>query len=155
MKLLRVRFTVRLMMIVVGVVGLECFVLREAILGDLAAVGTLLMANVLGLGACGVRIGSSRTRTFLVGFELAGLASALVFLAAVWMFPGDVGGWVVRALVIPLEDFCRTEVPAGLITGVMLMAAALVIALPQLLIALAGGMFARAVTRSHGKVPDV
>lgn len=151
MQMLHVRFTVRHLMFAVGVVGLECFLLREAILGDLAAMGTFLMANALGLGAYGIRICSGRTRTFLAGFELAGLASALTFLAAVWMFPSDVGGWLVWGLVGPLENLCRTALPASLVAGVMLTAVAIVTALPQFLIALAGGMLARGVARSQGK----
>jgi hypothetical protein len=150
MQMFRVRLTVRRMMIAVGVVGLECWLLREAILGDLAAIGMLLMANALGLGAYGVRNRSGRTRTFLAGFEIAGLASALAFLAAVWTFPGDVGGWLVWALVGPLENLRRTALPPGLVTGVMLTAVAIAIALPQLLIALAGGMLACSVARGPG-----
>jgi hypothetical protein len=114
MRVPRLRLTVRRLMGLLVAVALECALLREAILGNLAAVGILLMANALGFGFYGVLIRKGKTRTFLIGFELAGLATVLTYLAIVWTFPSQVGGWLVGVLVGPIEDLCGTQLPYGL-----------------------------------------
>ena len=75
------------------------------------------MANALGFGLYGILIRNGKTRTFLIGFELAGLVTVLAYLAIVWTFPSQVGGWLVGVLVGPIEDLCGTQLPYGLMAG--------------------------------------
>jgi hypothetical protein len=86
------RFSISSLMAVVLVVALDCmavntFMVRplfRANLSELIVFGTLPMANILAIGLIRLwadRNGRGRTRPFLVGFEVCGWVTLLLFVA--------------------------------------------------------------------------
>jgi hypothetical protein len=139
------RFRIASIMVVVVIVALNLVAIRallgfRSLLGELLILGALPMANVL---AVGLLIGRRRpgNRPFLLGFVPFGAMALTVFVAMTCSFP--------RELAILLTSvtlyLVRTIGPGRLLLIVLAQAFALVVmmVLPQVVIALIGGLLSR------------
>jgi hypothetical protein len=134
------RFSISSLMAVVLVVALDCMALNMLIvrplfrvpLSELILLGALPMANILTIGLLRLwadRKGWGRTRPFLVGFEVCGWVTLLVFVTCAVLATDsfhDVVGDILRSCLSP-------ENPLFLILAVV------ILLLPQLALAVVGG----------------
>jgi hypothetical protein len=141
------RFSISSLMAVVLVVALDCMAINMLIvrplfrvpLSELILLGALPMTNVQAIGLIPLwadRNGRGRTRPLLVGFEICGWVTLLVFVACAVLATRSfhtVVGEIVRSLLR------RPEEPLFLIVAV----AAAILLLPQLALALVGGWLIR------------
>jgi hypothetical protein len=139
------RFSISSLMVVVLVVALDCMAVNLLIvrrllripLSELVLVGALPMANILAIGLLRLwayRNGRGRTRPLLVGFEVCGWVTLLVFVTCAVLATDslhDGVGDILRSLSL------RPENPLFLIGAVA------ILLLPQLALASFGGWLIR------------
>ena len=105
------------------------------------------MANVL---AAGLLIGRRRLLScpFLLGFEVAGATVLALYVAAVILFGGEWLNPYLRPVLTPVIEYVGR--PVDLVRLLILCcAAAVVLSLPQLVLALAGGFVFRRKLVTH------
>ena len=143
-------------MVMVMAIAVNCGLIRRLVLGanaeDLPAIyqasGALLMANILVLGLYRVVSLPEERRPFLVGFEVAGLVAILSFFASseILFTKTFVNSFLDSAIVGPILEFCEEWLlPVAFL--------AVVFGLPQLLLALAGGLLTWLVAGRSGNPP--
>lgn len=110
----------------------------------------LPMANVLAFGIFRLGSRAGERRAFLIGFELAGLVALVGVAAAVRIAP-DATNSVVSAAFDPLWSRTLGWVPRGtilqLVVGMFIISISY--GLPEVLLALVGGLLARRVARQR------
>ena len=163
------RFTTSEAMIAVAFLALDLALIRQSLLeassdkvSVLGAQGVLVTVNALGFAAFVRLIGPRRPRPFLTGFLKTGLFAVGFYLVFVSLFSSQIAAWQGLHTVGRLDDFLMAAMPGLVMRGqvgatsldrltvdsLALACSALPPALPQLLIAVSGGLLnLRAVTR--------
>jgi hypothetical protein len=140
------RFRIASIMVVVAIAALNLVAIRvllgfRSLMGELLILGALPMTNVL---AVGLLIGQRRlgNRTFLLGFVAFGAMALAIYVAMATSFPRE----IVVSCMTPLSDYLERIIGRDrplLFIPVQTLALVATPGLPQVVVALFGGLLSR------------
>jgi hypothetical protein len=140
------RFRIASIMVVVAIAALNLVAIRtllgfRSLMGELLILGALPMANVL---AVGLVIGQRRpgNRPFLLGFVPFGAMALALYVAMATSFPREIVVSCLTQVSNYLEGMIGAHRPL-LVTAAQTFAYLLILGLPQVLLALIGGILSR------------
>lgn len=144
------RLSIAKLMIIVLAIAMNCALVRqiyglkqidtdEEYRDFIEASGVLIAANILIVNFYRLASRGADRRPFLIGFEVAGTAALIAFVAWNRMQPRQAQGVIIPAIQVA-SDFIAEYLAGPLLIG-------MVVGLPLLLIASVGGLFARLFAR--------
>jgi len=159
------RLSIVSVMAVVIVVAIDCLALRaidsrNGLAGALhgIALGSLPMVNLLAVGLTLILQERRKSRPFLVGFEVFGMLALLLFIAGARVFPDAINSGLISVADTFADtsarlglDYASTDI-GSLVEEVCLVPVLLL--LPQLSFALAGGWLTHKFMTARSASPD-
>jgi hypothetical protein len=156
---------IRTVLAVIALVAVDCAWLRRIVTGGGSALGLgqgdlavndLAVSGMLTILGLGLLASRGRRRSFLIGFEVAGVAAIVVYVGCCWLFPG----WFALDLVsigitqrihdsfmghLPTwtPEFDRNSLYPPFILAPLILIYTVVLTLPLLVVAIAGGVLSR------------